>query len=167
MAKALSPALPHQTVHSVFPNTAFRSSSSSGFRSLSPWGRGGYLIQSKSAIEVFIRERFITPALQLMSPPQINPHALLKEPLQEFQIFTTVPVVKISCPSPYSLIELLDDHLFRQCQITPHRQVLKLRPDLCQGFLGGSDEAKSPTRSRVLYHHEMKSKKTKALFPDI
>ena len=35
MAKALSPAPPRQTVHSVFPSTAFRSSSSSGFRSLS------------------------------------------------------------------------------------------------------------------------------------
>src|SRR4030042_4936697 len=34
--KALSPAPPRQSVHSVFPNTDFRSSSSKGFRSLHP-----------------------------------------------------------------------------------------------------------------------------------
>ena len=38
MAKALSPAPPHQTVRAVFPHTAFRSSSSRSFHSLSPRG---------------------------------------------------------------------------------------------------------------------------------
>jgi predicted nucleotidyltransferase len=42
--KDLSPAPPHQTVRSVFPNTVFQSSSSRGFRRLSPWGICRYLI---------------------------------------------------------------------------------------------------------------------------
>ena len=44
--KALSPAPPRQSVHSVFPNTAFRSSSSKGFRSLSPGCRRRYCSSS-------------------------------------------------------------------------------------------------------------------------
>ena len=45
MAKALFPAPPHQTEHSVFANPAFRSSFSSGFRSLSPRRGSGDLVQ--------------------------------------------------------------------------------------------------------------------------
>jgi hypothetical protein len=48
-----------------------------------------------------------------MSAPQIDPHALLKEPFQEGQISTAVPIIKISYPPPNSFIELLDDHFFR------------------------------------------------------
>ena len=44
LALSLFPAPPHQTVRSVFPNTAFQSSSSRGFHSLSPWSCRGYLV---------------------------------------------------------------------------------------------------------------------------
>src|SRR4030067_358963 len=51
---ALSPAPPRQTVHSVFPNTAFRSSSSRGFRSLGPWSGGWNLVEIQILIKVLI-----------------------------------------------------------------------------------------------------------------
>src|SRR3990170_5809904 len=57
---ALSPVPPHQTVRSVFPNTAFQSSSSRDFRCLSPGNRRRYLIQPDIFIQVPVRECFIS-----------------------------------------------------------------------------------------------------------
>lgn len=41
---ALFPAPPHQTVHSICPNTAFRLSSSRSIRRVRPWSLGRYFI---------------------------------------------------------------------------------------------------------------------------
>ena len=60
MAKALSPAPPHQTGRSVFPNPAFRSSSPNGFRSPGPRGCRRDLIQLKNLrLTIFGQAAFV------------------------------------------------------------------------------------------------------------
>jgi hypothetical protein len=111
VAKALSPAPPRQTVHSVFPNTAFRSSSSRSFRSLSPWCSRRYLEQSQIVIKISVRIIFITSAFLCMLPSQVDSHPFVEEVPELRKITTTITVVKVTDPSPNLLIELPDDHL--------------------------------------------------------
>ena len=91
---------------------AGRSSSSSGFHSLSPWGRCRYLIESQSFVKVLIRVNFIVSAFLRMLPSQVYAHSLIQKPFERRQVAAAITVVKVAYPSPNHFIEPLDDHLF-------------------------------------------------------
>ena len=106
------------------PNTAFRpafaetlragrSSSSNGFRNLSPWSSSRYLIKPQGFVKVLIRISFTAYVFLRMLPSQVYAHSLIQKPFGSRQISATVPIVKVTSPSPYCLIQFLDDHLFR------------------------------------------------------
>ena len=119
MVDTLSPAPPRQTVRSVFPNTAFRSSSSRGFRSLGPWSGGWNLVKIQSFIKILIWVLAIASALLRLFSSQVDAYSLLQKPFDRRQISATVPIVKVSDPSPYDLIQFLDDHFFGQPKSSP------------------------------------------------
>jgi hypothetical protein len=119
VANALSPAPPHQTVHSVFPSTAFRSSSSGGFHSLSPRCSRRYLVQSKSLMQISVGVSFIASALLRMLPSQVYSHPFIEKVLDLFQVAATVTVVIVTRPSTDQFVEFPDDHLFGQTQVFP------------------------------------------------
>ncbi len=121
------------------PSTAFRSSSSSGFHSLNPWSSCRDLEKSQGCIKVLVRVSFIASALLRMLPSQVYTHSLIQKPFERRQVAATVPIVKVTCPSPNYFIELLDEHLFGPMKSTPASQSLYLRFDLGQGFLRRSD----------------------------
>ena len=135
MAKALFPAPPRQTVHSVFPNTAFRSSSSRSFRSLSPRSSRRYLVQSKIVIKISVGINFVTSAFLRMLPSQINSYPLIKKLLEPRQVSATVTIVKVTYPSSNQCIELPDEHLFEEPQVFPTGQCFYLHLDLGHGLL--------------------------------
>ena len=108
----LSPVPSHQTVRSVFPNTAFQSSSSRGFRLLSPWGGCRYLIEAEVFIQVSVRKCFISPILHPMFASQICSHPFIKVSLQLQQVSTAIAIVKIVHPTSDNLVEFIDDHFF-------------------------------------------------------
>ena len=145
-------APPHQTVHSVFPSTAFRSSSSGGFRSGAPRGLHWYLEKPESVIEIGIGVGFVASAFLLVFTSQVNPHALLKKPSQGREISTTTSIVEISNPSANVFIDSLDDYLCRQRQSSPASEILDLRFDPALGFSGGPDMGIAPPCPRDLPH---------------
>ena len=167
MAKALSPAPPHQTVRSVFPNTAFRSSSSSGFRSLGPRGCRRYLIQLQSLVEVAIRIRFIPAALLPMLPSQVNPHALLQKPLDGMKISTTMSIVKISHPSPNASLSFWMTTSVGNANVPRQVKRLNLRPDLSPGPSSKAELGERSSPFGTLYRLNRESQKIEALFPGI
>ena len=93
MAKALFPAPPRQTVHSVFPNTAFRSSSSRGFRSLGPWSGGRNLVKMQICVKVLIWILAIASVFLRLLPSQVDAYPLSLKPFDHGQVSATVPIV--------------------------------------------------------------------------
>ena len=104
---------PRQTVHSVFPNTAFRSSSSGGFRHLAPWSSGWNLVKMQIFVKVLIWILSIASAFLRLLPSQVNAYSFFQKPFDSGQAPATVPIVKVTSPSPGCLIQFLDDHFFR------------------------------------------------------
>ena len=113
MAKALSPAPSRQTVRSVFPNTAFRSSSSRGFHSLGPWGSGRNLVKMQIFVKVLSWILTIASVFLRLLASQVDAYSFLQKPFGSGQIPATVPIVEVTDPSPYCFIQFLDDYLFR------------------------------------------------------
>src|SRR4030042_3548652 len=93
VANALFPAPPRQTVHSVFPNTAFRSSSSGGFRSLSPWSGGWNLVEIQILIKVLIWILAIASVFLRLLPSQVDAYSFFQKPFDRGQVSAAVPIV--------------------------------------------------------------------------
>src|SRR5208283_1042797 len=125
----LFPTPPHQTVRSVFPNTAFQSSSSSGFRSLSPWGGGWYTVETEVFIEIGVGVFPVSPALEPMLSAQVYPNPFFGVVLQVGKGCAAVPVVEVVRPSTERLIESRNDYFFWQCEVLPARGILDLLSD--------------------------------------
>ena len=102
MANALFPAPPRQTVHSVFSRHGgtFRSSSSRGFRSLSPWSGGWNLVEIQILIKVLIWILAIASVFLRLLPSQVDAYSLFQKPFDHGQVLATVPIVKVTDPSP-------------------------------------------------------------------
>src|SRR5208337_4725974 len=120
---------------SVFPNTAFQSSSSSGFRGLSPWSGSRYFVETEDFIEIGAGVFCVSPALEAMFPPQIRPNPFFGVVTKMREGCATVPVVEVVRPSTERLIESHNDYFFRQREVLPARGILDLFLDAAYGLL--------------------------------
>jgi len=94
----------------ALPDTAFQSSSSSGFRSLSPWSGGRQFVETEDLIEIGSGVFLISPALEAMFPSQVHPNPFFGVVSKVYEGFATVPVVEVVRPSSERLIESRNDY---------------------------------------------------------
>lgn len=104
----LSPALPHQTVHAVFPHTAFRCSSCGGMRRF-PAGFHGRFIQPVALIQVPSQEsdspRFPVP--DLVAFPQVSAQSFFRVAPDLAHRQAGIPVVEVVHPASQASVHIL------------------------------------------------------------
>ena len=126
-----SPILPHQTVHAVFPHTAFRCSSCHGMR-ITPTRNRRNLVQPVAFIKVGIREVAVTAsfAFHFMALHQVRAQALFRMDSGLAQHPAGVSIVKVVRPASQAAVHVSHDVI--QCDVGqfPSRQCRQLRLDL-------------------------------------
>jgi hypothetical protein len=105
VAEALSPAPPHQSGRSVFPNTAFQLSSSSGFYRTEPRSGLGHLVKTKDVVVIATWIGLVAKAAIMVLPAYVCPHPVTQVVPQSRHGFRAVTVVEVADPSSHDLID--------------------------------------------------------------
>lgn len=106
------PALPHQTVHTVFPHTAFQCSSRQGMRRVPARCRGDF-IQAITPVEIDTRESAFADSsiFHFVALHQVCAHPLFRVSLDLFHDQIRISIMKVTHPAIQATVNVSHDLL--------------------------------------------------------
>ena len=163
MAEALSPIPPHQTVRSVFPNTAFQLSSTTGFRRSSPGGSRWNFIKAQDFVIIFVRERSISKAMIMMLPTYVDTHSIAQIISQSRHCRGTVAIVEVTHPASDDFVHSSDYYFSRRCAKPFSGQLPDFKADMFHRLLRWVDKREWSTALSSSPHYNAEPQEVKAL----